>query len=220
MMVRGIIFDLFGTIVSNARLFRPVCSKMAEESSAEVAEIERDFVNLYGHYFKDCHKMPFQPERYYYYLLISDLIDKYDLPGDMEAYCNFMYDSFSKFRAYPDARILRAIVNKYSVAILTNADNSFAEKVVKRNKIPHHFLLTSESARSYKPCEVIFEKLLSMMEIEKRHVIFVGDSIQVDMLGASAAGIKGILIDRSRSYLDFAPRIESLEELPSLLESL
>ncbi|MBN2219532.1 MAG: HAD family hydrolase [Kosmotogaceae bacterium] len=219
-MVRGIIFDLFGTVVSNTRLFRAVCSKMAEDSRTEVVEIERDFVNLYGHYFKDCHKMPFQPERYYYYLLISDLIDKYNLPGDIEVYCNLMYDSFSKLRAYPDARILTWIVKKYSVAILTNADNSFVEKVVKRNRLPHHFLLTSESARSYKPSEVIFEKLLSMMEIEKRHAIFVGDSIQADMLGASAAGIKGILIDRSRSYLDYVPRVESLEELPSLLESL
>ncbi|KUK81431.1 haloacid dehalogenase [Mesotoga sp. Brook.08.YT.4.2.5.1] len=216
-MIRGIIFDLFGTIVSNRRLFRPICSKMAEDVEVQSEEIERDFVSLYRRYFNDCHKMPFQPERYYYYLLIADLIDKYKLPGDMESYCNYMYDSFSELPVYPDSRVLKRICKDYKVAILTNADDVFVRKVVERNRIPHHVLLTSETARSYKPSEVIFNEVLLMLKLARNEVLFVGDSIQVDMLGAAGAGIKGILIDRSKSYFDYAPRIESLEDLPSLL---
>lgn len=40
------------------------------------------------------------------------------------------------------------------------------------------------------------------------------------MMGATGAGIKGILIDRTGSYLDYAPRISNLEELIGLIESL
>jgi HAD superfamily hydrolase (TIGR01549 family) len=109
---------------------------------------------------------------------------------------------------------------EFTTAILTNADDVFVKKVIERNRIPHHVLLTSETARSYKPSEEIFEKILSLIGLDKTEVVFVGDSIQVDMLGASGAGIKGILIDRSKSYFDYVPRIESLEELPSLLRQL
>lgn len=77
--------------------------------------------------------------------------------------------------------------------------------------------MTSETARSYKPSEVIFNEVLLMLKLARNEVLFIGDSIQVDMLGAAGAGIKGILIDRSKSYFDYAPRIESLEDLPSLL---
>jgi len=219
-MIKGIILDLFGTIVSNKRLFTPICSKMAADSGIEVEEIERDFVDLYRRHFKNCHRLPFRPERYYYYLLITELIEKYDLPGDMESYCNFMYDSFSKLPVYSDSKILKKMCKEFTTAILTNADDVFVKKVIERNRIPHHMLLTSETARSYKPSEEIFEKILSLIGLDKTEVVFVGDSIQVDMLGASGAGIKGILIDRSKSYFDYVPRIESLEELPSLLRQL
>jgi len=86
-------------------------------------------------------------------------------------------------------------------------------EAIRNNRIPYHVLLTSEMARSYKPSCEIFNRALHLMGLERDDVIFVGDSIRVDMMGAAGAGIKGVLIDRSRSYPDYVPRITSLEEL-------
>lgn len=212
-MIKGMIFDLFGTLVSNHRLFGPVCEKMAKDGSADLKELENEFVRLYRKYFKDYHKAAFQPEKFYYYLLMDEMIKKFNLSGDIESYCNYMYSSFGKLPAYPDAKILKKLFREYTIAIITNADTSFVNEAIRNNRIPYHVLLTSEMARSYKPSCEIFNRALHLMGLERDDVIFVGDSIRVDMMGAAGAGIKGVLIDRSRSYPDYVPRITSLEEL-------
>lgn len=219
-MIKGIIFDLFGTIVNNRRLFRPVCEKMASDSSVELADLEEDFVKLYRKHFKDYHKAKFYPEKFYYYQVLGELISKYSLPGSVETYCDYMYASFGKLPAYSDAKALKKLYKHYTLAIVTNADNSFVEQVIESNAILHHVLLTSESAKAYKPSREIFTKALALMGLSSEEVVFVGDSLHVDMVGAAGAGIKGILIDRSRSYLDYVPRIVSLEEIPQLIEQL
>lgn len=219
-MVKGIVFDLFGTVVSNQMLFRPVCEKMASDFSLSLRTIENDFVRLYRKHFHDYHKSEFRPEKFYYYLLISELLEMHGLKADVEAYCNYMYASFGRLPAYPDSRILKKLCKKYTIAIITNADDIFVRKVLESNRIPYHFLMTSEMAKSYKPSIEIFEKTLQVANLDRHEVVFVGDSIRVDMMGATGAGIKGILIDRTGSYLDYAPRISNLEELIGLIESL
>jgi FMN phosphatase YigB (HAD superfamily) len=52
-------------------------------------------------------------------------------------------------------------------------------------------------------------------------LVHVGDLYAVDVIGAKAAGVTGILIDRENKLPNIdCPRIRSLEELPPLVEEL
>ena len=50
-----------------------------------------------------------------------------------------------------------------------------------------------------KPDPRIYEAALSLLEVDGKDTIMIGDSMQSDVIGPSACGIKGILIDRSKN---------------------
>jgi FMN phosphatase YigB (HAD superfamily) len=66
-----------------------------------------------------------------------------------------------------------------------------------------HFsdVVTSESCRSYKPRVDIFLKALSMIGLSNNEVLHIGDSYQNDVLGAKAAGIPSLWINRKKKTL-------------------
>lgn len=58
-------------------------------------------------------------------------------------------------------------------------------------------VITSEDARAYKPDPIVFRHALSTIGVPPDRVIHVGDSWASDVLGASAAGIRAVWLDRS-----------------------
>jgi len=76
-------------------------------------------------------------------------------------------------------------------------------------------IVTSQDAGAAKPQPEIFRYAMQKGRVQPNESIYVGDQYHVDMAGAKAAGMKGILLDRVDYYrekLD-TPRIKSLKEL-------
>jgi putative hydrolase of the HAD superfamily len=74
-----------------------------------------------------------------------------------------------------------------------------------------------------KPHPQAFRALVNSLNTGPEEVVYVGDSITDDIEGALAAGLVAIWLDRfasSSSMPAGAHRIESLTELPHLLERL
>jgi putative hydrolase of the HAD superfamily len=72
----------------------------------------------------------------------------------------------------------------------------------------------------FKPHPRIFHAALERMGVEASAALMVGDSLQHDVLGARRAGMRGILLSRSRLVAPAGHDVEviqSLTELPSLL---
>lgn len=68
-----------------------------------------------------------------------------------------------------------------------------------------------------KPSPLIFAAALEMLGVAAGDAVMVGDSIEDDVDGARACGIRAILLDRAGRYPDQDQRIESLLELPAAL---
>jgi HAD superfamily hydrolase (TIGR01662 family) len=86
----------------------------------------------------------------------------------------------------------------------------------------HHGLDVDAGISSFhhghtKPHASIFRAVLDLLETEPAEAAMVGDTIADDVEGALALGMRAILMDREGMRPDFEPRIESLNELPSLL---
>ena len=63
----------------------------------------------------------------------------------------------------------------------------------------------------------MFEQALKKLGVKKDDAIMVGDSIDTDMVGAEAAGIKAVLVDRKNNR-DYKLKISSLTEIEKILE--
>jgi len=68
-----------------------------------------------------------------------------------------------------------------------------------------------------KPHASIFAAVLSLLEVEPADAAMVGDSVEDDIDGALALGMRAILVDRLGRHPGFEPRLEDLYGLPAAL---
>ncbi len=117
---------------------------------------------------------------------------------------------------------LLEIGEQYRVGVISNADGKI-EEVLAKCEIAHCFRTITDSGLVgfEKPRPEIFQHALASLNAKPQASLYVGDVYSVDYLGATAAGMQAILMDVSGAYRDKGvPRVESLEQLQSLMQNL
>ena len=92
---------------------------------------------------------------------------------------------------------LQYLQSKYELHIITNGFHEVQMRKIKNCKIGHYFgqVITSESAGCLKPEKKIFEYALALTNAKKDASVYVGDSLEVDILGAKNAGLDQIFFN-------------------------
>jgi HAD superfamily hydrolase (TIGR01662 family) len=88
--------------------------------------------------------------------------------------------------------------------------------------VAHHGLdvdavVSSGAHGKTKPHPTIFQAALARVGAEPADAVMVGDSIDDDVEGAKAVGMRGILLDRENRYPDVDEKLTDLLELPAAL---
>jgi putative hydrolase of the HAD superfamily len=86
----------------------------------------------------------------------------------------------------------------------------------------HHRLeidagITSFSHGKTKPHASIFRAVLDLLDVSPEAAAMVGDTVEDDVEGARALGMRAILLDRLGRNPEFEPRIDDLYALPAAL---
>jgi HAD superfamily hydrolase (TIGR01549 family) len=86
----------------------------------------------------------------------------------------------------------------------------------------HHRLAVDAGLSSFhhgktKPHASIFRAVLDLLEVVPAEAAMVGDTVEDDMEGALALGMRAILLDRLGNRPEYEPRIEDLYALPAAL---
>jgi HAD superfamily hydrolase (TIGR01509 family) len=81
-------------------------------------------------------------------------------------------------------------------------------------------VVTSAEVGVPKPDSLIFESALAAVQCPPARAILVGDSLEIDVAGGRAAGIRSVLLDRGASASDpgDVERIFTLDNLPALID--
>ena len=153
----------------------------------------------------------------------AECFSELDVDGDSEAAYHHVRDRLAEATAYPEARsVVEGLRAQYRLALLSNADDDFLLPCLKRNSLDFELVVSSESARVYKPHEAIFNKLTAELRVEPEEIMYVGDSQFADVLGAKHAGLRVAWLNREgRPLPEGVPQpdfdLRSLGELPSRL---
>lgn len=88
--------------------------------------------------------------------------------------------------------------------------------------VVHHKLdvdaVVGSRAHGYvKPHPTIFQAALQQLGVDPVHAVMVGDSVEEDVEGARALGLRAILMDREDRHPGFAERLTDLYGLPAAL---
>ena len=96
-------------------------------------------------------------------------------------------------------------------AVVSNADEDFLEPTLARNGVDALLddWTSSEAAGSCKPDPAIYRFALRKAHLSADEVLFVGDSLQHDVAGAHAAGLRTVLIENGLPAAPFSHGLES-----------
>jgi putative hydrolase of the HAD superfamily len=88
--------------------------------------------------------------------------------------------------------------------------------------VAHHELevdcaIASRAHGWTKPHPTIFQAALDVLGVEAPEAVMVGDSVEDDVEGAIAVGMKAFLVDRENRYPEAPHRLPDLRSLPAAL---
>ena len=122
------------------------------------------------------------------------------------------------FELYDDAlAVLEGLrATGLKIGLLSNTARDLDEFVA------HHGLtvdavLTSRAHGKTKPHETIFRRMLELLAVDAADALMVGDTLEDDVDGARAAGMRALLVDREGRYPDSPERLEDLRALPAAI---
>jgi 2-haloalkanoic acid dehalogenase type II len=125
-----------------------------------------------------------------------------------------------EFTPYPDAfealRILRD--RGHVTVIVSNWDCSLPDWLGPTGLLELVAgVVTSADAGAAKPDAVVFRRALELAGVERAEAVHVGDSLDNDVEGARAFGIRAILVHRHGDPPRGVEAVRSLTDLPALL---
>ncbi len=107
----------------------------------------------------------------------------------------------------------------YTLGVVSNRDESFATYLDEVGIRPYiDFSLAAGEVNSYKPDAQIFFFALAEAGAAPGEALYVGDNYYADVVGATAAGIRPVLIDPERIFPE--AQCEVIDKLPQLMDLL
>jgi putative hydrolase of the HAD superfamily len=102
------------------------------------------------------------------------------------------------------------------IGLLSNSSRDLVE-FVAHHRLHADAVLTSNVHGKTKPHESIFRAMLDLLGVAPAEAVMVGDTIEDDIEGARAVGMRAVLLDRGARYPDEEVRLCDLRELPAAL---
>ena len=153
--------------------------------------------------------------------------EEFGVRGDAERAHMRMVELLAESNAFPEARrVVETIGARLPIAMLSNADDDFLHSPLERNGLRFPVVISSESARAYKPHVAIFRQLTEKLALPPERILYVGDSKLADVTGARNAGLQAAWVNRKRStewsasgrdLLEPTYEIETLDGLLAIL---
>ena len=122
------------------------------------------------------------------------------------------------FELYDDALpVLRSLRTAgLKLGLLSNTARDLDE-FVAHHGVTVDAVLTSRAHGKTKPHETIFRRMLELLAVDADEAVMVGDTLEDDVEGACAVGMRAILVDREGRYLNGPERLEDLRSLPAAI---
>jgi FMN hydrolase / 5-amino-6-(5-phospho-D-ribitylamino)uracil phosphatase len=102
------------------------------------------------------------------------------------------------------------------IALVSNGIRDLAA-FVAHHRLDVEAVVDSRSHGRVKPHPTIFQAALAALAVEPEDAVMVGDSLEEDIEGAQALGMRAILIDREERHPEVDERLTDLYGLPAAL---
>src|SRR5262249_14621533 len=102
------------------------------------------------------------------------------------------------------------------LAVVSNGIRDLAE-FVAHHRLDVDAIVDSRSHGLVKPHPTIFRSALDQLGVDAAEAVMVGDSVEEDVEGARALGMRAVLVDREGRHPEIDDRLPDLFGLPAAL---
>lgn len=217
MIIKNIIFDVYGTLISTGTGSVDATRKIFEKYNLD--EDEKDIYKKW----KSIHKKNvreiknFISEKQIFTKDLEELFDIYGIKDNPEIEIKPMIDSMYDRKLFEETEsAVDKLSEKYSIAIGSTTDTEPLLQNIKNTSLSKiQDIYTSENLGYYKSDQNFYKEILNRTNWKPEECVFVGDSLDDDIIGPINAGMSAILIDRKDRY-DRWP--EGVDKIHSLME--
>jgi putative hydrolase of the HAD superfamily len=238
MPIKAILFDMFDTLMlieKNHEVYSPALMRMYKYLSNQGIEVSfNKFNNAYIKARDELYcKADLNFEEPHFNVRVSEALKilGYDHDVSSPIIAAATNEFCEEFMTYVNIdknakTILQSLHRKYKLGIISNfAIPECVHKLLKADDLEELFdiVIISATVNKRKPSPEIFQNALKALGVSVSETVFVGDTIDADIEGPKAIGMKAIYIERreQKASKKFCPdqTIKFLSELPLALET-
>jgi HAD superfamily hydrolase (TIGR01662 family) len=236
MPIKAVLFDMFDTLMlieKNHEFYSPALMRMYRYLNRNGIDTPFEQFNKAYIQARDClyEKADLNWEEPHFNVRVSEALKSLgynynDSCPLVSAATGEFCEEFMKYVRIDEnaAAMLRELHGKYKLGVISNfAIPECVQKLLKEAHLDELFdvVVVSAAVNKRKPSPEIFQRTLKEMGISVSEAVFVGDTIDADIEGPKAIGMKTIYIERrlQKASEKFHPdqTIKSLSELPQAL---
>ena len=141
-----------------------------------------------------------------------------DRAGECAAAIEAAWEEHANFDLYEDALPVLDELRRAGLRIgLVSNGARDLDSFVVHHRLDVDAALGSRAHGKTKPHETIFRAALALLEVEPAEAAMVGDSLEDDVEGARALGMRAVLVDREGRYPDVPDALRDLYGVPAAL---
>lgn len=219
-MIKTIFMDYTGTIVQEGgKEMQEVVRNICQNSSLhDPKALLKEWWETIKKFEEESYGESYQTEDEIAVKALKYFVENFQLKADLDELHRMIQGFWVNAPVFPDVKEFFETCS-LPIYVISNNGIQYVGKAMEQNGLHPAGIVCADMVCAYKPHRELFEKALEISGCTSEEAIHVGDSYQSDVLGAMAAGIRPVLLDRkgNREHLEIA-RAENLPEVLRLLE--
>lgn len=143
-------------------------------------------------------------------LLSLGILPSGSILDDMFAACSYL-----PWERFEDTDWIKA--SKLPIGVLSNFNNNLPGILNKLFDNDFANIIVSESVEMRKPDKSFYQHAIDSIGLPAANILYIGDSLKLDIIPAEHLGFNSFLIDRNKLYLQYNNRLSSLMDLDSVI---
>ncbi len=193
--IEAVLFDGYGTLFAGGMdCLYDVCDEIANDHGLDLDG--KGLLKVWDRYFFPMlREGAFENFRTVNNVSLGRVFQQLGLDSRTEGYIDRIFDLLGKVSVYDD---VQPVLNRLSLphGVVSNADNDHLYAALARNDLSFQLVVSSESARCYKPNPGIFDPALVSLGLAPERILYVGDSQEDDIVSSKRAGLRIAWLNR------------------------
>lgn len=211
-MIKYIFFDVAGTLLGKPTLYTNIQKAITEFGY----EVSLEDIKCKHKLLSEVIRFPDRTDGQFYQKFNSELLYLLGIvPSNDLVDAIFKNCTYLPWEAFDDTNILSQL--NVPIGVISNFNTTLKDKLNEFFGPVFQDVFVSEELGVAKPNIEFYQRALDKIPFAANEVLYIGDSIKLDVEPAAQLGFNALIIDRDNFYPNLKNRISSLTEIAKYL---